>query len=515
MKKENYMLEAWRTRVCYIFCFLISIGMAGCSGDDEIGGEVHEEEPGKDLPFWALGTGNANMPSGGIITAEYPDMQKETGLSKLVDNNVNSKYVTKQNQFEVIWNGNRMVSVQSYLLTSATDAPEMDPKSWTLFGSSDNVTWAVIDRQKEQQFIRRKETKLYEVNNKTSYRNYKLSVTENNGGDCTQMAEWVLSTFNFVDDMGDLMRYADDYTYSSLTPMGRQHENDREASAKDLQWLSDASAEPDRFDVFTYDAFKVNTLYPSGIPIPSDVNQRAIGDCCVCAAMASMAYLFPQYIMHIIKDNGDRTFAVSCFDPKGKVIEVGVSDSFVVNYDGKSLGAVASKGGTPTWATVIEKALLKWCQVYKGSPNVGGMGTEYFVPILTGNGTTFAFGSGRMSATQLQSAVSASFSMRKIMVGGFNASGLTVDPKTGFATVSGHAYSFFPANDNSYLFGMRNPWGFVPINGGGNSDGKEDGVLRIADDGTIPPSVDVRICDPGAAKGYATFGDLVRYVPRF
>ena len=36
---------------------------------------------------------------------------------------------------------------------------------------------------------------------------------------------------------------------------------------------------------------------------------------------------------------------------------------------------------------------------------------------------------------------------------------------------------------------MRNPWG-----------GTTDGVMKVKDDGRIPPMIDLRICAPGAAK---------------
>lgn len=63
-----------------------------------------------------------------------------------------------------------------------------------------------------------------------------------------------------------------------------------------------------------------------------------------------------------------------------------------------------------------------------------------------------------------------------------------------------HAYNFLLPPSNKYLFVMRNPWGLLPLISGGYSDGKEDGLLQIEDDGVIPPIIDLRICSPGAAK---------------
>jgi hypothetical protein len=74
-------------------------------------------------------------------------------------------------------------------------------------------------------------------------------------------------------------------------------------------------------------------------------------------------------------------------------------------------------------------------------------------------------------------------------------------------TVSAHAYSFMHSYDPEALFAMRNPWGYAP---GGNN--KDDGLLRIYDDGVIPQLIDIRIIYPGAAAAYAV-DNLQPYVP--
>ena len=60
---------------------------------------------------------------------------------------------------------------------------------------------------------------------------------------------------------------------------------------------------------------------------------------------------------------------------------------------------------------------------------------------------------------------------------------------------------------------MRNPWGLLPLVAGGYSDGKEDGLLEIKNDKVIPPVIDLRIMDAGAAAGYAIKGNLEPYTP--
>ena len=108
--------------------------------------------------------------------------------------------------------------------------------------------------------------------------------------------------------------------------MGRQHENDREATAADLKWLADPAEEPEPFGdggtKMAWNTFNVVSIYPNGNPVMSDVNQRWVGDCCACAVIASMAYLYPRFVKHIIKDNMDKTYTVTMYDPKGKQISL-------------------------------------------------------------------------------------------------------------------------------------------------------------------------------------------------
>ena len=97
------------------------------------------------------------------------------------------------------------------------------------------------------------------------------------------------------------------------------------------------------------------------------------------------------------------------------------------------------------------------------------------------------------------------------MIGGFSQNGVAADGTK--QTTSGHAYSFFPPKGDSYLFTMRNPWGMLPSDTGYTTALKDDGLLNISDDGRIPQLIDLRICDPGAAKGYAISGNLEPYTP--
>lgn len=490
----------------WLFAISLSIPfvLAGCSDSDDNGGGG-----GYASPYWPLSAGNSNMPSSGTLVAQYSDSPADAGIGMLADGDANTRFQTPHSNFYITWNGNSNAAVKSYSLTSAADAAEQDPQDWTLAGSKDGTDWVTLDEQTGQVFANRKEVKTYEVDNNVEYRYYRLTVQNNNGSTSTQIAEWTLSAATFEGNIDDLMQFASGDTYTSLTPMGTQHLNDLTASADQLEWLKDATKQPDSFGSLSWKTFSVGTLYPFGDPLPADVNQHQIGDCCACAVMASMAYLFPGYIRSIIQDNGNSTWTVTLYDPQGEPVEVGVDNYFVA--DGDKVGASSGKSDQVTWSTVLEKALIKWHQVYRGTSDIGGIGTEYVSAIFTGNGSSFAFSPNVLSASELQRAALVSLQQRNIVVGGFTQGDVIADGNK--QTTSGHAYSFMPPRSSDYLFTMRNPWGMLPSTDGYTTALKDDGLLNISDDGRIPPLIDLRICDPGAAKGYAVAGNLEPYTP--
>ena len=500
-------MKDFRDMKKWLFAISLSIPfvLAGCSDSDDNGGDG-----GYASPYWPLATGNSNMPSSGTLVAQYSDSPIDAGIGKLVDGDANTSYQTPHGSFDITWNGNSNVAVKSYSLTSAADAEEQDPRDWRLSGSKDATDWVTLDEQTGQVFTARKEVKTFEVDNNVEYRYYKLSILNNNGSSSTQIAEWTLSAATFEGNIDDLMQFASGDTYTSLTPMGTQHLNDLTATADQLAWLKDATKQPDAFAGLSWQTFSVGTLYPFGDPLPADVNQHLIGDCCACAVMASMAYLFPGYIKNIIQDNGNSTWTVTLYDPQGEPVEVGVDNYFVA--DGSKVGASSGKSDQVTWSTVLEKALIKWYQVYRGTSDIGGIGTEYVSAIFTGNGSSFAFGANVLSAPELQRAALVSLQQRKIVVGGFSQGDVPADGNK--TTTTAHAYTFMLPKSDAYLFTMRNPWGMLPLSGGGYStDEKDDGLLNVSDDGKVPPLIDLRICDPGAAKGFAVAGNLEPYTP--
>ena len=124
--------------------------------------------------------------------------------------------------------------------------------------------------------------------------------------------------------------------------------------------------------------------------------------------------------------------------------------------------------------------------------------------------SSFAFAPEKLTPAELQRAVSVSLKRGKLVVGGFTKSDVPVDGK--YKTVSAHAYTVSLPVDDTMLFVMRNPWGAVPTISGGH-DGTGDGMLFIKDDNTVPPLIDLRIMEPGAAEEFGVGGNLSPYTP--
>ena len=86
--------------------------------------------------------------------------------------------------------------VIKYALTSANDAPERDPRDWTLQGSTDGSTWTTVDTQTGQTFAERFQTKTYTVADPGSFGIYRLTITGHPSGNLTQLADLELADAN-------------------------------------------------------------------------------------------------------------------------------------------------------------------------------------------------------------------------------------------------------------------------------------------------------------------------------
>ncbi len=107
----------------------------------------------------------------------------------LVDGSAQTKWLVFTSTAWVELDLSEPFAIEHYSLTAANDAPERDPRDWTLLGSNDGQTWTSLDVQMDQDFPERFDTIEYQFENPTAYRHYRLEITENHGENIIQLAE--------------------------------------------------------------------------------------------------------------------------------------------------------------------------------------------------------------------------------------------------------------------------------------------------------------------------------------
>jgi len=122
-----------------------------------------------------------------------PEDNIDERYTKLIDNNKAGKYLAdKRKTFWVTYQSPEPVRLGAYSLTSANDAPNRDPKNWTLYASKNNSTWTILDKQENQDFPYRYSSLYFTCNTTEEYRYFKLDVEDNHGEKSVQLAEWQL-----------------------------------------------------------------------------------------------------------------------------------------------------------------------------------------------------------------------------------------------------------------------------------------------------------------------------------
>ncbi|MBN1412943.1 MAG: carbohydrate-binding protein, partial [Spirochaetales bacterium] len=127
---------------------------------------------------------------GGTISAQYTDSPSGEDILKLIDNSSSTKYLTFHASGWVQYSGIAAI-VSRYTFTSANDAAERDPYTWTLQGSNNGSTWTTLDSRNGEDFPNRFQVREFSFSNSTGYSYYRLNMT-NNSGTILQLAEWEL-----------------------------------------------------------------------------------------------------------------------------------------------------------------------------------------------------------------------------------------------------------------------------------------------------------------------------------
>ncbi len=126
----------------------------------------------------------------------------------LTDGDIFSKWLVFESTGWVQYKLSEPVKVVLYALGSANDAPERDPRDWTLRASNDGQTWTTLDTQVDQSFSERFQMKEYPIVNDQAYLYYRLDITRNHGADIVQLAEWQISNGEVAPPQTTVMRSA-------------------------------------------------------------------------------------------------------------------------------------------------------------------------------------------------------------------------------------------------------------------------------------------------------------------
>ncbi|QDU55036.1 CotH kinase family protein [Aeoliella mucimassa] len=157
----------------------------GIELSDLVGGDLTDPEDDGILTVAFEGGSSSNSPTG-----EEP--------AKALDNTDATKWLAfapSGTYYEIHFTDGLPRIIDGYTITSANDASNRDPYSWTLSGSNDGETFTVVDGRNAQDFEDRFETRLYEFSNTTGYSSYRFDfqteygVTGSNMPNSIQMAE--------------------------------------------------------------------------------------------------------------------------------------------------------------------------------------------------------------------------------------------------------------------------------------------------------------------------------------
>ncbi len=127
----------------------------------------------------------------------------DEGSLKVIDNDTDSKFLiggfSSDINFWMEQSFDDAQIVNRYTLTSGNDAPDRDPVNWELQASNDGENWEVLDSRSDQAFSDRNQTREFTVDNETSYLQYRLAISENNGSGLLQISEWRLLSLQTID----------------------------------------------------------------------------------------------------------------------------------------------------------------------------------------------------------------------------------------------------------------------------------------------------------------------------
>lgn len=197
-----------------------------------------------------------------------------------------------------------------------------------------------------------------------------------------------------------LLPHFTDLTYSSRTPMGRHFQLCKQAKPEERLWLESTKEvfDDEGAQIKAYDI----SLFPNGSPALADIQQEGMIQTNALGVLKDMACMYPGFIKSIIRQEAPDSFRVNMFDPDGNPIRVCVSNRFPqIDKQIFSTG----ENGTHNWLSMLEKAIMKWLNVYNNHMPIAFYSAEWITPMLTGDGRSFCIQPGRMTGKELAKVV--------------------------------------------------------------------------------------------------------------
>jgi len=197
-----------------------------------------------------------------------------------------------------------------------------------------------------------------------------------------------------------LVPHFTDLTYSSRTPMGRHFQLCKQAKPEERLWLESTKEvfDDEGAQIKAYDI----SLFPNGNPALADIQQEGMIQMNALGVLKDMACMYPGFIKSVIRQEAPDSFRVDMFDPDGNPIRVCVSNRFPqIDKQIFSTG----ENGTYNWLSMLEKAIMKWLNVYNNQMPIASYCAEWITPMLTGDGRSFCIQPGRMASKDLAKVV--------------------------------------------------------------------------------------------------------------
>ena len=197
-----------------------------------------------------------------------------------------------------------------------------------------------------------------------------------------------------------LVPHFTDLTYSSRTPMGRHFQLCKQAKPEERLWLESTKEvfDDEGAQIKAYDI----SLFPNGKPVLADIQQEGMIQTNALGVLKDMACMYPGFIKSVIRQEAPDSFRIDMFDPDGNPIRVCVSNRFPqIDKQIFSTG----ENGTYNWLSILEKAIMKWLNVYNNHMPIASYCAEWITPMLTGDGRSFCIQPGRMASKDLAKVV--------------------------------------------------------------------------------------------------------------